>query len=212
MKSGVAYADGSTVEGSEIANGATIIVSYKVDDTQMKPLSYTVQHVVNGNVVDTFTEETSVQVLQPNLITRNRSLEADQNYAGYVKSSVVYKVNGTPVPEGVNTIVNGFVLVVNYEVDDTQMKPLSYTVQHVVNGNVEDTFTEETSVQVLQPDTLVNEELEADQNYKRLCEERRGLCRRKHSRRSAEIANGATIIVSYEVDDTQMRLITVQHV
>ena len=34
------------------------------------------------------------------------------------------------------------------------MKPLSYTVQHVVNGNVEDTFTEETSVQVL-PDTLV---------------------------------------------------------
>ena len=200
VKSGVAYADGSTVEGSEIANGATIIVSYKVDDTQMKPLSYTVQHVVNGNVVDTFTEETSVQVLQPNLITRNRSLEADQNYAGYVKSSVVYKVNGTPVPEGVNTIVNGFVLVVNYEVDDTQMKPLSYTVQHVVNGNVEDTFTEETSVQVLQPDTLVrNEELEADQNYE-------GYVKTEVTYEDGspvdgnEIANKSVLVVGYEID------------
>ena len=78
VKNGVAYADGSTVEGSEIANGATIIVSYKVDDTQMKPLSYTVQHVVNGNVEDTFTEETSVQILQPDTAGKNEELEADQ--------------------------------------------------------------------------------------------------------------------------------------
>ncbi|MFQ9649930.1 MAG: hypothetical protein ACLRZZ_06650 [Enterocloster sp.] len=56
--------------------------------------------MVNGEVKAIFTEELTVQVLQPNLITRNRLLEAaDQNYEGYVKSSVVYKTNGTPVPE-----------------------------------------------------------------------------------------------------------------
>ena len=199
-KSGVAYADGSAVEGSEIANGATIIVSYEIDATQTKDLSYTVQHVVNGEVRDTFTEEATVQVLQPNLITRNRLLEADQKYEGYVKSGVVYKVNGTPVPEGANSIVNGLVLVVNYEEDATQTKDLSYTVQHVVNGEVRDTFTEESTVQVLQPDTLVrNETLEADQNYEGYVKSEVAY-EDGSSVDGNEIASKSVLIVSYEVD------------
>ena len=199
-KSGVAYADGSAVEGTEIENGATIIVSYEIDATQTKDLSYTVQHVVNGEVRDTFTEEATVQVLQPNLITRNRLLEADQKYEGYVKSGVVYKVNGTPVPEGANSIVNGLVLVVNYEEDATQTKDLSYTVQHVVNGEVRDTFTEESTVQVLQPDTLVrNETLEADQNYEGYVKSEVAY-EDGSSVDGNEIASKSVLIVSYEVD------------
>ena len=199
-KSGVAYADGSAVEGTEIENGATIIVSYEIDATQTKDLSYTVQHVVNGEVRDTFTEEATVQVLQPNLITRNRLLEADQKYEGYVKSGVVYKVNGTPVPEGANSIVNGLVLVVNYEEDATQTKDLSYTVQHVVNGEVRDTFTEELTVQVLQPDTLVrNETLEADQNYEGYVKSEVAY-EDGSSVDGNEIASKSVLIVSYEVD------------
>ena len=164
----------------------------------MKPLSYTVQHVVNGNVEDTFTEETSVQVLQPDTLVRNEELEADQNYRGYVKSGVAY-ADGSTV-EG-SEIANGATIIVSYKVDDTQMKPLSYTVQHVVNGNVEDTFTEETSVQVLQPDTLVrNEELEADRNYRGYVKS--GVAYADGSTvEGSEIANGATIIVSYKVDN-----------
>ena len=214
VKSGVAYADGSAVEGTEIANGATIIVSYKVDEEQTKDLSYTVQHVVNGEVKAIFTEELTVQVLQPNLITRNRLLEADQNYEGYVKSSVVYKTNGTPVPEGVDSIVNGLVLVVNYKEDEEQTKDLSYTVQHVVNGEVKDTLTEELTVQVLQPDMLVrNETLEADRKYEGYVKS--GVAYADGSAvEGTEIANGATIIVSYEVDEEQTKDLsyTVQHV
>ena len=214
VKSGVAYADGSAVEGTEIANGATIIVSYKVDEEQTKDLSYTVQHVVNGEVKAIFTEELTVQVLQPNLITRNRLLEADQNYEGYVKSSVVYKTNGTPVPEGVDSIVNGLVLVVNYKEDEEQTKDLSYTVQHVVNGEVKDTLTEESTVQVLQPDMLVrNETLEADRKYEGYVKS--GVAYADGSAvEGTEIANGATIIVSYEVDEEQTKDLsyTVQHV
>ena len=113
-KSGVAYADGSAVEGSEIENGATIIVSYEIDATQTKDLSYTVQHVVNGEVRDTFTEESTVQVLQPDTLVRNETLEADQNYEGYVKSEVAYE-DGSSV-DG-NEIASKSVLVVSYEVD-----------------------------------------------------------------------------------------------
>ncbi|MDY4765988.1 MAG: doubled motif LPXTG anchor domain-containing protein [Enterocloster clostridioformis] len=204
----------ATVIGKGSYGNLKFEAGYELDDTQTKELSYTVQHVVNGEVRDTFTEEATVQVLQPNLITRNRLLEADQKYEGYVKSGVVYKVNGTPVPEGANSIVNGLVLVVNYEEDATQTKDLSYTVQHVVNGEVRDTFTEEATVQVLQPDTLVrNETLEADQNYEGYAKS--GVAYADGSAvEGSEIANGATIIVSYEIDATQTKDLsyTVQHV
>ena len=204
----------ATVIGKGSYGNLKFEAGYELDDTQTKDLSYTVQHVVNGEVRDTFTEEATVQVLQPNLITRNRLLEADQKYEGYVKNGVVYKVNGTPVPEGANSIVNGLVLVVNYEEDATQTKDLSYTVQHVVNGEVRDTFTEEATVQVLRPDTLVrNETLEADQNYEGYAKS--GVAYADGSAvEGSEIENGATIIVSYEIDATQTKDLsyTVQHV
>ena len=203
----------ATVIGKGSYGNLKFEAGYELDDTQTKDLSYTVQHVVNGEVRDTFTEESTVQVLRPNLITRNRLLEADQKYEGYVKSGVVYKVNGTPVPEGANSIVNGLVLVVNYEEDATQTKDLSYTVQHVVNGEVRDTFAEESTVQVLRPDTLVrNETLEADQNYEGYAKS--GVAYADGSAvEGSEIENGATIIVSYEIDATQTKDLsyTVQH-
>ena len=190
----------ATVIGKGSYGNLKFEAGYELDDTQTKELSYTVQHVVNGEVRDTFTEEATVQVLQPNLITRNRLLEADQKYEGYVKSGVVYKVNGTPVPEGANSIVNGLVLVVNYEEDATQTKDLSYTVQHVVNGEVRDTFTEESTVQVLQPDTLVrNETLEADQNYEGYVKSEVAY-EDGSSVDGNEIASKSVLIVSYEVD------------
>jgi uncharacterized repeat protein (TIGR02543 family) len=196
-KSGVAYADGSAVEGTEIENGATIIVSYEIDATQTKDLSYTVQHVVNGEVRDTFTEESTVQVLQPDTLVRNETLEADQNYEGYAKSGVAY-ADGSAV-EGTE-IENGATIIVSYEIDATQTKDLSYTVQHVVNGEVRDTFTEESTVQVLQPDTLVrNETLEADQNYEGYVKSEVAY-EDGSSVDGNEIASKSVLIVSYEVD------------
>ena len=197
VKSGVAYADGSAVEGTEIANGATIIVSYEVDEEQTKDLSYTVQHVVNGEVKDTLTEESTVQVLQPDMLVRNETLEADRKYEGYVKSGVAY-ADGSAV-EGTE-IANGATIIVSYEVDEEQTKDLSYTVQHVVNGEVKAIFTEELTVQVLQPDMLVrNETLEADQNYE-------GYVKSKVTYEDGslvngnEIANKSVLVVGYEVD------------
>ena len=93
-------------------------------------MSYTVQHKVNGTVRDTFKEETTVQVLQPDTLTRNLEKEADQNYKGYVKSTVTYE-NGATV-EG-NEIQNGAVIVVEYTVNNNEKKTLSYTVKHEVN-------------------------------------------------------------------------------
>ena len=210
VKSTVTYENGAAVEGNEIQNGAVIVVEYTVNNNEKKTLSYTVKHEVNGTVRNTFTEETTVQVLQPDTLTRNLEKEADQKYSGYVKDTVTYEdgtaVTGTSIP-------NGAVIVVTYKVDDNQKKTLSYTVQHKVNGTVRDTFTEETTVQVLQPDTLTrNLEKEADQNY-------RGYVKSTVTYENGaavegnEIQNGAVIVVEYTVDENQKKDLsyTVKH-
>ncbi|WP_302926341.1 hypothetical protein, partial [Holdemania filiformis] len=104
---------------AQIANGAVIKVNYDVDAEQTKDLSYTVEHIVNGEVRDSFTEKVTVQVLQPDTITRNETLEADQKYNGYVKV-------GTDPAEVPAQIANGAVIKVNYDV-----KSYNYKVSHV---------------------------------------------------------------------------------
>ena len=197
VKDTVTYENGTLVTGTSIPNGAVIVVTYKVDDNQKKTLSYTVQHKVNGTVRDTFTEETTVQVLQPDTLTRNLEKEADQNYRGYVKSTVTYE-NGAAV-EG-NEIQNGAVIVVEYTVDENQKKDLSYTVQHKVNGEVKDTFTESTTVQVLSPDKLSrNIKLEADQKYEGYAKDM-VTYEDGSPVEGNEIPDGAVIIVEYKED------------
>ena len=104
----------ATVIGKGSYGNLKFEAGYELDDTQTKELSYTVQHVVNGEVRDTFTEESTVQVLQPDTLVRNETLEADQNYEGYVKSEVAYE-DGSSV-DG-NEIASKSVLIVSYEVD-----------------------------------------------------------------------------------------------
>ena len=187
----------ATVIGKGSYGNLKFEAGYELDDTQTKDLSYTVQHVVNGEVRDTFTEESTVQVLQPDTLVRNETLEADQNYEGYAKSGVAY-ADGSAV-EGTE-IEDGATIIVSYEIDATQTKDLSYTVQHVVNGEVRDTFTEESTVQVLQPDTLVrNETLEADQNYEGYVKSEVAY-EDGSSVDGNEIASKSVLVVSYEVD------------
>ena len=187
----------ATVIGKGSYGNLKFEAGYELDEEQTKDLSYTVQHVVNGEVKDTLTEESTVQLLQPDMLVRNETLEADRKYEGYVKSGVAY-ADGSAV-EGTE-IANGATIIVSYEVDEEQTKDLSYTVQHVVNGEVKAIFTEELTVQVLQPDMLVrNETLEADQNYE-------GYVKSKVTYEDGslvngnEIANKSVLVVGYEVD------------
>lgn len=96
---------------------------------------------------DTFTESVTVQVLQPNTIARNEALEADQGYTGYVKT-------GTEPAEVPAVIENGATITVNYGVDESQTKTLSYTVNYYKDGEFVENISVEQTVQVLQPDTL----------------------------------------------------------
>ena len=109
-----------------------------MDEEQTKELSYTVEHVVNGNVKDTFTEKTKVQVLQPNTLTRNEELEADQKYEGYVKDKVTYE-DGTAITGDV--IQNGAVIIVKYEKDENSdqipdIYQIIFTYESDGNGTV----------------------------------------------------------------------------
>ena len=116
---------------------ATYTAHFEVDENQTKDLSYTVQHIVEGKVKDTFTETVTVQVLQPNTIARNEALEADQNYEGYVKV-------GTDPAEVPAQIENGAVIKVNYEVQSYNYK-VSHIYRDAEDNVVEDlTTTSET--------------------------------------------------------------------
>ena len=116
---------------------ATYTAHFEVDENQTKDLSYTVQHIVDGKVKDTFTESVTVQVLQPDTIARNEALEADQNYEGYVKV-------GTDPAEVPAQIENGAVIKVNYEVQSYNYK-VSHIYRDAEDKVVEDlTTTSET--------------------------------------------------------------------
>ncbi|MFQ9649931.1 MAG: hypothetical protein ACLRZZ_06655 [Enterocloster sp.] len=179
------------VEGTEIANGATIIVSCKVDERADKgPELHRTACGKRGEVkASLFTEELTVQVLQPKSDNEKSFIKRQIRTMKAMSRAVWYiKTNGTPVPEGVDSIVNGLVLVVNYKEDEEQTKDLSYTVQHVVNGEVKDTLTEEltgagTAAGYAGRETKCLKQTGNTEGY---VEERSGICRRKRSGRHGD--------------------------
>ena len=135
-----------------IEDKGTIKVYYVKDEGKTKDLSYTVEYYKDGVKVDadTQTETKTVQVLEPNTLTVNKSkINTTDKYYGYK----LEKTEPTPIPE---SIKDKGVIKVYYVKDDGQTKDLSYTVEYYKDGvKVDaDTQTETKTVQVLEPNTL----------------------------------------------------------
>ena len=138
-----------TVIPETVNSGDVIRVYYVTDDSQTKELSYTVEYYKDGVKVeaDTQTVKQTVQVLQPDTLTVDKSqINITDKYEGY-------KCTTTEIPETVN---NGGVIKVEYVTDDSQTKELSYTVEYYKNGVKDESKTQTVTetVQVLKPDTL----------------------------------------------------------
>ena len=135
-----------------IEDKGTIKVYYVKDDGQTKDLSYTVEYYKDGEKVDTDTqtETKTVQVLEPNTLTVDRSkINTTDKYYGYK----LEKTDPAPIPE---SIEDKGTIKVYYVKDDGQTKDLSYTVEYYKDGEKvdTDTQTETKTVQVLEPNTL----------------------------------------------------------
>ncbi len=142
--------------------GNIIKVYYIIDESQTKELSYTVEYYKENvkSKEDTQTEKETVQILQPNTLTVNKSnINIEDKYIGYKLTEI--KLNDEKIEKLPDTVNLEDVIKIYYVIDEKQTKELSYTVEYY-KDNVKsegDTQTEKETVQVLQPNTLtVNKE------------------------------------------------------
>ncbi len=137
---------------SENAGNNIITVYYEIDNDQRRDISYTVEYYQEGKLVagDTQTETQSVQVLEEDILTVNKSeINTSNKYHGY-------RLEKTEPAEIPDSIEAGSTIKVYYVIDDTNTKTLNYTVKYYQDGKEveKDSKTVSQTVQVLQPDTL----------------------------------------------------------
>lgn len=127
----------------------TLKAAWEKDESQTKSVSYTVQHVVDSQLMaqdtETFTADIWINA-EEELEVQAGSLDPN-DYAGYKLDSI------TPDVQVGSVVDNGAVITLNYVKDDGQTKNAKYTVQHVVDGKVKDTA--DHTVEVWVNDTTV---------------------------------------------------------
>ncbi|MGN0704305.1 MAG: hypothetical protein ACI4LD_07090, partial [Lentihominibacter sp.] len=116
---------------------------YVKDETVTKEMKYTVQHAIEGDVQDEYTSTyiEPVWVNDPDEITVQAGSLGEISFTGYKLDSIS--------PEGVTegaTVEDGTVITLNYVRDDSQTKTVTYTVNHIIEGEVADTAAYEDTV------------------------------------------------------------------
>ena len=113
-----------------IEDKGTIKVYYVKDEGKTKDLSYTVEYYKDGVKVDadTQTETKTVQVLEPDTLTVDKSkINTTDKYYGYK----LEKTEPAPIPE---SIEDKGTIKVYYVKDDGQTQPTKYTVRYTIEG------------------------------------------------------------------------------
>ena len=183
-----------------VNHGDVIKVYYKIDETKVKELSYTVEYYKANVKVeeDTVITKQNVQILQPDTITIDRNLvNNNDKYYGYC----IDRTEPNTVPDVVNT---GTTIKVYYKIDTTKTKELNYTVEYY-KANVKvtsDTVVRRQTVQVLQPDTIAIDRTLLTNNSKYY-----GYCldRTEPSTVPDTVNTGTIIKVYYKVDNNQTK-------
>ena len=113
-----------------IEDKGTIKVYYVKDEGKTKDRSYTVEYYNDGVKVDadTQTETKTVQVLEPDTLTVDKSkINTTDKYYGYK----LEKTEPAPIPE---SIEDKGTIKVYYVRDDRQTQPTKYTVRYTIEG------------------------------------------------------------------------------
>ena len=119
-----------TYSNPQVTEDIRVVVTTEIDDSQTKNLSYTVEYYKDGVKVDadTQTETKTVQVLEPNTLTVDKSkINTTDKYYGYK----LEKTEPTPIPE---SIEDKGTIKVYYVKDDGQTQPTKYTVHYTIEG------------------------------------------------------------------------------
>ena len=102
------------------------------------PVSYTVNHVVDGVTKATATYSDLVDINKEKVITVTSASLTPNVYTGYKLAGISHNAG--------DKVASGTVVTVNYVKDETQTKTIRYTVNHVAGGNI--VLTNEVSAKV----------------------------------------------------------------
>ena len=144
--------DSTASEGDMIDSGTVITFTYVPDLSVTKTLYYYVHHDVGGFVRDTDTYSVEVWIAADNRLAIVDGSFDPRTYTGYKFSHAI--------PEQSNIgddVANGTIITLYYVKDDTQTKDVSYTVEHIVNGKVQGTFTYTQTVWINDPSEIIVE-------------------------------------------------------
>lgn len=204
--------DGVAVDAlpAEVASGTAICINYVVDESLTKELSYTVEFAREGQVVteDTLHGSATVQVLQSDDLMLDRdAINTVDKYPGYVLGSIV--VNGYEVDALPETVTNGSVVRVNYVLDQTQTKDLSYTVEYTRDGQLvaDDTQLGTATVPFASPDVL-SVDVDSINTINKYMGYKLGSIQvngQTVSALPAQVDDGSTIRVNYVADESQTK-------
>ena len=117
--------DPVTTEGSEVASGTVITLTYVKDDSQTQQTKYTVQHKVEGEIRDSqeYTSTAWVNDEDPMITIQEGTVDSNV-YPGYKYVSMTPEVS-----EG-ESVESGTVITLTYE----PRTDLSYTVRYLEKG------------------------------------------------------------------------------
>ena len=184
-----------------VETGTVIKVYYVTDDEQTKNLNYKVEYYQEDEKVeeDTQIERKTVQVLEPDTLTVNKSkINIVDKYVGYELGHI--ELNGKVVSSLPNTVNNNDLINIYYVIDESQTKNISYTVEYYKENRKveEDTQIVKKRVQVLQPDIL-----DVDKSKINIVDKYLGyrLDRIDPVEIPSTIENGGVIKVYYMIDD-----------
>ena len=184
-----------------VETGTVIKVYYVTDDEQTKNLNYKVEYYQEDEKVeeDTQIERKTVQVLEPDTLTVNKSkINIVDKYVGYELGHI--ELNGKVVSSLPNTVNNNDLIKIYYVIDESQTKNISYTVEYYKENRKveEDTQIVKKRVQVLQPDIL-----DVDKSKINIVDKYLGyrLDRIDPVEIPSTIENGGVIKVYYMIDD-----------
>ena len=187
-----------------VNNGDAVRYHYIIDEDQTKELKATVDYKLGAKVQSQDHKDltATVQVLEPDTLS-TEGVTANV-YEGW--KLVHITINGSKVLELPDKVNNGDKIIYHYLPDEEQTKELKATVDYVLGGEVqtEDHKDLTATVQILQPDTLSTQGVEAKE-YKGWKLEKITINDKIVQNLPATVNNGDAVRYHYIIDEDQTK-------
>ena len=187
-----------------VNNGHAVRYHYIIDEDQTKELKATVDYKLGAKVQSQDHKDltATVQVLEPDTLS-TEGVTANV-YEGW--KLVHITINGSKVLELPDKVNNGDKIIYHYLPDEEQTKELKATVDYVLGGEVqtEDHKDLTATVQILQPDTLSTQGVEAKE-YKGWKLEKITINDKIVQNLPATVNNGDAVRYHYIIDEDQTK-------